>query len=42
MNSMPFPSADIIRKIGEKVLLSEDLSTANCDRIINEVAKSYN
>ncbi len=38
MNSMPFPPADIISKIGEEMLSSRDLSTVNCDRIINEVA----
>ena len=38
VNNMPFPPASIIKIIGEKVLVSDDLSTDNCDRIIAEVA----
>ena len=38
MNNIPIPPAYIIRKIGEQLLGSNDLSTYNCDRIISEVA----
>lgn len=38
INNIPFPPPDIIKIIGEKVLVSDDLSTDNCDRIIAEVA----
>ena len=38
VNNMPFPPANIIKIIGEKVIVSDDLSTDNCDRIIAEVA----
>lgn len=38
VNSIPFPPEDIIKKIGEKLIVSDDLSTDNCDRIISEVA----
>ena len=38
INSMPIPPVDLIKEIGEQVLMSKDLSTDNCDRIISEVA----
>ena len=38
MNNIPIPLACVIRKIGEQLLMSNDLSTHNCDRIISEVA----
>jgi len=38
INNIPVPPVDLIKEIGEQVLLSEDLSTDNCDRIISEVA----
>ena len=38
MNNIPIPPACVIRKIGEQLLMSNDLSTYNCDRIISEVA----
>lgn len=38
INSIPVPPAFKIRQIGEKILLSKDLSTDNCDKIITEVA----
>ena len=38
INNIPVPPASMIKKIGEQILLSEDLSTDNCDRIISEVA----
>ncbi len=38
INNIPVPPAYMIRKIGEQVLVTGDLSTDNCDRIISEVA----
>lgn len=38
INNIPVPPANMIKKIGERVLISDDLSTDNCDRIITEVA----
>lgn len=38
INNIPVPPVDLIKQIGEQVLLSKDLSTDNCDRIISEVA----
>ena len=38
INNIPVPPAYMIKKIGEQILVSEDLSTDNCDRIISEVA----
>lgn len=38
INNIPVPPVDLIKEIGEQVLLSKDLSTDNCDRIISEVA----
>ena len=38
INNIPVPPAEVIKEIGEQVLLSDDLSTDNCDRIIMEVA----
>ena len=38
INSIPVPPASVIRKIGEQVIATNDLSTDNCDRIITEVA----
>lgn len=38
INNMPVPPANVIKKIGERVLATGDLSTDNCDRIISEVA----
>jgi len=38
INNIPVPPAYIIKKIGEQILASDDLSTDNCDRIISEVA----
>lgn len=38
INNIPVPPVDLIKEIGEQVLLSEDLSTDNCDCIISEVA----
>lgn len=38
INSIPVPPANMIKKIGERVLVTADLSTDNCDRIITEVA----
>lgn len=38
INSIPVPPASMIKKIGEQILLSKDLSTDNCDRVISEVA----
>lgn len=38
INNIPVPPVDLIRNIGKQVLLSKDLSTHNCDRIILEVA----
>ena len=38
INNIPVPPANMIKKIGERVLVSADLSTDNCDRIITEVA----
>ena len=38
INNIPVPPANMIKKIGERVLVSEDLSTDNCDRILTEVA----
>lgn len=38
INNIPVPPANMIKKIGERVLVTADLSTDNCDRIITEVA----
>lgn len=38
INNIPIPPVSIIKKIGEQVLNSDDLSTRNCDKIIAEVA----
>ena len=38
INNIPVPPANVIRKIGERLLVTSDLSTDNCDRIITEVA----
>ena len=38
INNIPVPPAYMIKKIGERVLVTDDLSTDNCDRIISEVA----
>ena len=38
INNIPVPPANMIKKIGERVLVTADLSTDNCDRIISEVA----
>ena len=38
INNIPVPPAYMIKKIGEQVLVTHDLSTDNCDRIISEVA----
>ena len=38
INSIPVPPIAIMKQIGEKVLLSGDLTTQNCDRIVMEVA----
>ncbi len=38
LNRIPFPPSGIIQEIGARVLDSADLSTGNCDRIIDEVA----
>ena len=38
INSIPVPPANKIREIGERIIVTEDLSTDNCDRIISEVA----
>ena len=38
INNIPVPPAYMIKRIGEKILVSNDLSTDNCDRIISEVA----
>ena len=38
INNIPVPPVDVIREIGERIIVTEDLSTDNCDRIISEVA----
>ena len=38
MNSIPVPPLDKIKKMGERLKESGDLSTENCDRIMTEVA----
>lgn len=38
MNNIPVPPASMIKKIGERILVTDDLSTDNCDRVISEVA----
>ena len=38
INNIPVPPASMIKKIGEQILVTKDLSTDNCDRIISEVA----
>lgn len=38
INNIPIPPTKIIKAIGEQILLTQDLSTNNCDRIIAEVA----
>lgn len=38
INSMPFPPSYIIKSIGQKLMDSGDLSTATCDKIVNEIA----
>ena len=38
INNIPVPPVSVIKKIGEQILVSDDLSTDNCDRIISEVA----
>ena len=38
INNIPVPPVSIIRRIGDKVIESNDLSTTNCDRIVMEVA----
>ncbi|MBO6107957.1 MAG: Eco57I restriction-modification methylase domain-containing protein [Eubacterium sp.] len=38
INNIPVPPANMIKRIGERVLVTSDLSTDNCDRILTEVA----
>lgn len=38
INHIPVPPSEIIKKIGDRVIASHDLSTDNCDRIVLEVA----
>lgn len=38
INNIPVPPASMIRKIGERIILTKDLSTENCDRVLSEVA----
>lgn len=38
INNIPVPPTFMIKKIGEQILVSGDLSTDNCDRVISEVA----
>ncbi|MCR5322570.1 MAG: N-6 DNA methylase [Lachnospiraceae bacterium] len=38
INNIPVPPVSMIKRIGEQILVTEDLSTDNCDRIISEVA----
>lgn len=38
INSIPVPPVDVIREIGKRIIVTEDLSTDNCDRILSEVA----
>lgn len=38
INNIPVPPVSMIKKIGEQILMTKDLSTDNCDRIISEVA----
>ena len=38
INNIPVPPVSIIKKIGAQIIISNDLSTRNCDKIISEVA----
>lgn len=38
INNIPVPPTYMIKKIGQQVLITDDLSTDNCDRIIQEIA----
>lgn len=38
INSIPVPPSSTIARIGERVMVSNDLSTDNCDKILREVA----
>ena len=38
INNIPVPPVNMIKKIGEQLIITDDLSTDNCDRIISEVA----
>lgn len=38
INSIPVPPIEIIREMGRRLLETNDLTTENCDRIIQEVA----
>ena len=38
INSIPVPPMETIREIGRKLLKTGDLTTANCDSVLSEVA----
>ena len=38
INNIPVPPVYMIKEIGQQILVTDDLSTDNCDRIIREVA----
>ena len=38
INSMPFPPSEVIKKIGQKLMISGDLSTESCNKIVREIA----
>lgn len=38
INNIPVPPVYMIKKIGEKIITSMDLSTDNCDKVLEEIA----